>query len=91
MVASSFVDKGLSSEGQQPLKLACFQVVPGNMKRNPLPSKAETLLLQASLLEGRAAVSAFYAWRQGLNLDVLNSGSQRVLPLLCRKSPCARD
>ena len=54
------------------------------MKRNPLPSKAETLLLQASLLEGRAAVSAFYAWRHGLNLDLLNLGSQRVLPLLCK-------
>src|SRR4029079_504358 len=52
--------------------------------RVPLPNEAETRLLQASLLEGDAALAAYSLWRKALDIDALDFGSQRVLPLLCK-------
>jgi hypothetical protein len=49
---------------------------------SPLPGKQDTLLLRAALLTGRPALDAFSKWRKTLDLNALDFGSQRVLPLL---------
>lgn len=53
-----------------------------NASTSPLPGKQETLLLRAALLTGQSALDAFFKWRKTLDLDALDFGSQRVLPLL---------
>ncbi len=55
-----------------------------NQHQSPLPSAQDTLLLKAALLKGQAALAAFAEWRKTLDLDALDFGSQRVLPLLSR-------
>jgi Uncharacterised nucleotidyltransferase len=50
----------------------------------PLPNRFETLLLRASLLEGEPARAAFAQWRKDLDVEALDFGSQRILPLLNR-------
>jgi Uncharacterised nucleotidyltransferase len=50
--------------------------------RYPLPDEMETLLLQASLLEGEAAFAAYSSWRKTVSIDALDYGSHRALPLL---------
>lgn len=53
-----------------------------NDSRSPLPGEQDTLLLRAALLPGQSALDAFATWRKTLDLDALDFGSQRVLPLL---------
>ena len=53
-----------------------------NASTSPLPGKQDTLLLRAALLTGRPALDVFSKWRKTLDLDALDFGSQRVLPLL---------
>jgi hypothetical protein len=53
-----------------------------NSSVSPLPGPQDTLLLRAALLSGRPALDAFAEWRRTLDLDALDFGSQRVLPLL---------
>ncbi len=48
------------------------------------PSRSQELLLQAALLQGRAAIEAWEAWRSGVDIDRLDRGSHRLLPLLYR-------
>ena len=55
-----------------------------NTSRSPLPGKYDTLLLRAALLSGHLALDAYYEWRKTLDLDALDFGSQRVLPLLVK-------
>jgi putative nucleotidyltransferase-like protein len=47
-----------------------------------LPSQTETLLLQAVLLPGPEAVAAWRTWRQAVDFDAIDYGSQYLLPLL---------
>ena len=49
-----------------------------------LPTSEQTLLLQAALLEGEPAEHALRQWRARVNLDDLDRGSYRLLPLLYR-------
>src|ERR1700687_674202 len=51
-------------------------------RRSPLPDQMETDLLRAALLDGDAALAAYCRWRKKLDIDALDFGSQRVLPLL---------
>jgi hypothetical protein len=44
-----------------------------------LPNEAETLLLRAALLDGTGAITAFHEWRQRIDWNALNLGSQRIL------------
>jgi hypothetical protein len=46
----------------------------------PLPR--QVLLLRAALLSGEAALSAWSRWREAADLDAIDSGSYRLLPLL---------
>jgi putative nucleotidyltransferase-like protein len=47
-----------------------------------LPSALETSLLRAALLDGELAVTAYRDWRAVVDIDGLDGGSQRMLPLL---------
>jgi hypothetical protein len=47
-----------------------------------LPSPAETLLLQAALLPGPAAIEAWREWQRLVDFDDIDLGSRRLLPLL---------
>ena len=48
------------------------------------PTADQTLLLQAALLPAEAASAAWQAWRARTDLDHLDAGSRRLLPLLYR-------
>lgn len=48
------------------------------------PNATQRLLLQASLLQGDAALDAWERWQRSIELDEIDSGSQRILPLLYR-------
>lgn len=52
--------------------------------RGPLPDARELLLLKAALLEGDAACAAWRAWRAQADLDRIEQGSFRLLPLVFR-------
>jgi Uncharacterised nucleotidyltransferase len=54
------------------------------MQASSLPNEAETLLLRAAFLEREPAIAAYKIWRERLDLDALNLGSQRVMALLYR-------
>ena len=49
-----------------------------------LPTPSQTLLLQAALLTGQPAENAFSQWRSTVDLDHIEGGSFRLLPLLLR-------
>lgn len=46
------------------------------------PTREQELLLQATLLREGDAVSAWRSWAAAVNFDLLDAGSQRLLPLL---------
>jgi hypothetical protein len=46
------------------------------------PSRQQELLLRAAILQGPAALEAWEAWKSGVELDLLEPGSRRLLPLL---------
>lgn len=48
------------------------------------PSREQTLLLRAALLEKDAAIEAWREWRSTVDLDRFDEGSRRMLPLLHR-------
>lgn len=48
------------------------------------PNEPQRLLLQAALLEGDRAREASEAWRARIDLDLIDAGSFRLLPLLYR-------
>jgi len=52
------------------------------MQAPSLPNEAETLLLRAAFLDRQPAIAAYKIWRERLDLDALNLGSQRVMALL---------
>jgi hypothetical protein len=49
-----------------------------------LLAETDILLLKAALLDGEAARLAYEAWRPGIEIETLDYGQQRVLPLLHR-------
>jgi hypothetical protein len=48
------------------------------------PTSQQELLLQATLLRGKKALDAWLQWKASVDLDQLDSGSLRLLPLLHR-------
>jgi hypothetical protein len=48
------------------------------------PTPEHELLLRASLLQRREAIEAWREWKSGADVDSLDPGSQRLLPLLYR-------
>jgi hypothetical protein len=48
------------------------------------PSREQELLLRASLLQGKDALEAWQEWQQKVDIDRLDQGSFRLLPLLYR-------
>lgn len=48
------------------------------------PTMEQELLLRASLLEGRDAFDAWKEWESKVDIDLLDQGSRRLLPLLYR-------
>ncbi len=52
-------------------------------EQSPFATREQELLLQAALLEGEDAISAWHQWKSIVGLDVhLDHGSYRLLPLL---------
>src|SRR5262245_25036990 len=47
-----------------------------------LISPSSLLLLKASLLDGDAAIAAYWGWRRTRDLETISYGEQRLLPLL---------
>lgn len=47
-----------------------------------IPSRLETQLLRAALLDGEPALTSYRRWRDEVDIDALDGGSQRMLPLL---------
>jgi hypothetical protein len=54
-------------------------------RTGPWPTPHERLLLEAALLDGDAARAAWQRWRSLADLDALDAGAQRLLPLLYRR------
>jgi hypothetical protein len=46
------------------------------------PTKEQKWLLRAALLQGNAAIAAWREWESNVDIDRLDRGSQRLLPLL---------
>jgi len=48
------------------------------------PNRDQELLLRAALLQGGPALDAWNEWRRAVNVDVIDYGSHRMVPLLYR-------
>jgi hypothetical protein len=48
------------------------------------PNQYQEYLLKASLLKGKEAIDAWYEWKSNVDVDQLDMGSHRLLPLLYR-------
>lgn len=46
------------------------------------PTREQELLLRAALLQGSTAITAWHEWESRVDIDRLDQGSQRLLPLL---------
>ena len=46
------------------------------------PTRQQELLLRASLLQGKKAIDSWYEWKSNVDLDQLDPGSSRLIPLL---------
>jgi len=57
---------------------------PRKCKRHCLPSPQQELLLKASLLEGNEAIEAWEEWKSTVDVNLVDSASHRMLPLLYR-------
>lgn len=55
------------------------------------PSPAQRLLLEAALLPGERALAAYRRWRAVVDLDDIDPGSYRLLPLLAHNLADAAD
>ena len=54
-----------------------------NQAGNPFPNPSQQLILQAALLQGKAATDAYEAWKKDYNPETwLDRGSFRTIPLL---------
>ncbi len=53
-------------------------------RRDCWPTREETLLLQAALLQGRRAIEAWNEWKADVDIDRLDHGSYRLLPQVYR-------
>ena len=49
---------------------------------NCWPSRQQELLLKASLLRGKEALSAWEEWRSDVDIEQVDVASHRLLPLL---------
>lgn len=48
------------------------------------PTRQQELLLRAALLQGKDAIDAWHEWKSNVDIDRLDQGSRRLLPLLYR-------
>ena len=48
------------------------------------PNESQRYLLKAALLDGDEALTASRAWQQRIDLDIIDEGSRRLLPLMYR-------
>jgi len=48
------------------------------------PTHQQELLLRAALLQGKEAIDSWYEWKSSVDIDRLDQGSRRLLPLLYR-------
>ncbi len=48
------------------------------------PTRQQELLLRAALLDGDSARESWKEWRSAIDIDLIDLGSQRLLPLLYR-------
>ena len=48
------------------------------------PTRNQELLLRAALLQGESALEAWNEWRRSVNIDVIDYGSHRMVPVLYR-------
>jgi hypothetical protein len=55
------------------------------------PNPAQRLLLEAALLPGERALAAYRRWRAVVDLDDIDPGSYRLLPLLAHNLAGAAD
>ena len=53
-----------------------------DVSHTQIPSALETLLLRAALLDDEPAIAAYRSWSGEVDVDSLDGGSQRMLPLL---------
>lgn len=51
---------------------------------SPWPTRQQELLLRAALLQGKDAIDAWHAWVSDVDIEQLDLGSRRLLPLLYR-------
>lgn len=56
----------------------------GNFKGGFWPTRHQELLLQACLLQGKEALDAWHKWKSTTDVDQLDAGSLRLIPLLYR-------
>ena len=47
-----------------------------------LPTKEQELLLKAALLKGEEAIKAWHEWKTCVDIEFIDHGSNRLLPLL---------
>jgi hypothetical protein len=57
---------------------------PGRKRSNVWPTARQELLLRAALLQGSDALEAWDAWRSHVDIERLEQGEYRLLPLLYR-------
>jgi len=48
------------------------------------PTREQELLLRAALLQGNDAINAWHEWKSSVDIEQLDQGSYRLLPLLYR-------
>ena len=53
-----------------------------NHAKDCWPTETQHLLLKAALYQGNAAIEAWTAWCERIDLDAIDYGSQRLIPLL---------
>lgn len=59
-----------------------MRVLGSNRKQDWRPTWQQELLLRAALLRGDAAIKAWHAWMSQVDVELLDYGSHRLLPLL---------
>jgi len=61
-----------------------LQMITKESERYCLPSPQQELLLRAALLTGNEAIEAWTEWKSSVEIEQIDSGSHRMLPLLYR-------
>jgi hypothetical protein len=57
---------------------------PAHANGRPWPTRLQALLLRAALGDRETAAAAWTSWRAAIDLDLIDEGSHRLLPLLYR-------